>query len=1035
MKKIITKTMVVAAVFIAAFNSTALLGQSVFTGAAAEKMIAGANVIRMNENSKVPEFVQFKSGSELEFGAFEGWLKSTFKAQGNVGLKLLSTENDKLGMVHYRFQETVNGLPVVATMYIVHTKNGKVVSVNGSAFDKLEGVATAAGMTEDAALVIALKYMNAEKYSWQSPNREAQIKQITNNPNATWFPSAELVYASPKGNLKASQYHLAYKFDIYADKPLKRSYVYVDAVTGDIILDQNRIENINTPAVAYTVYSGHRDIMTDSNAGTYRLQETNRGLGCNLQTYNNLTAANPAGTTDFTNATTTWNNVNAALDQYATDAHFGAEKTYDFYDSICGRNSIDGAGYGLVSFVHVDVNLVNAFWDGQEMSYGDGDATYTPLTTLDIAGHEITHGLTQFTSNLGNVPEGGAMNEGFSDCMGNSIRHFALHSTTIDWLIGDLIGGTPFRDMAVPHNTQNPDTYLGQYWDAVNQEVHQNSTIISHSYYLCCMGGSGTNDNSNAYNVTAIGIDEAELIWFRMNTVYLTPNSAYADARTYAIQAAVDLYGGCSPEVITVTNAWYAVGVGAAFVAAPPVVSFAATPSSYCSLPANVTFSNTTTNGGNYTWHFGDGTTGTGQNPTHTYTTAGTYSVKLTALSACGTDSLVHSNLIVINPPTSPTATSPVTVTCGNTATLAAAGAGTLNWYSTSGGGTALGTGTTFTTPAINANTTYYVSSAITQANVYDTPVDNTLGAGGNNTFAHYEVFDVNQPCTLVSVLVYAMNAGNRTITLSNSGGTVLQTATINIPNGQSRITLNFPMTVGTNYQLGCTTGTPNLYRNSAGASYPYTDADGLVTITGNDVPDPARYYFFYDWELTPQPCTSAAVPVNVVLNGGPVASFTYTQNSTTFTFTNTSTASSTWVWNFGDGSATTTTQSPVHTYTTNGTYTVTLHSFNGVCNDSITQIISITTVGITDFSAQTLMSLYPNPTNGSFTLELNLVQNDKAEAKVMNAMGQIVVDENHNFASGKNVLPVDISTIAKGVYFVQLKTSSTIITKRIVLE
>lgn len=1040
MKKIIKNLLFTAVIGIAAAGSTQMVAQTTITGAAAEKMVGGAQLIRMNDNSKIPAYLQFRAGSELDFSTFDRWFHSTFKVDNTIGLKLLNTENDKLGMVHYRYQQTIGGLAVESTMLIVHTKNGKVVSFNGVGFDKFTGAGTAAGMTEDAALVVALRYMNATEYRWQSAAYEAQIKTITKNADATWFPAGELVYAAVKGMVSDSNYRLVYKFDIYASKPLKRDYVYVDAVSGDVILDQNRIMDVNTPAIAYTVYSGHRHIMTDSNGGGYRLEETGRGQGCSIMTYNNLKNPNPTGTVDFTNTTTTWHVVNSALDQYATDAHWGAEKTYDFYDTVFGRNSIDNAGLALLSFVHTDVNLVNAFWDGQEMNYGDGDSTqgYTPLTSMDVTGHEITHGLTQYTSNLNGgagTQEPGAINEGNSDVFGITIRHFAKQSTTIDWLIGDSIGtNVPFRDVANPPNTSNPTTYLGTNWDAANQEVHQNSTIYSHCYYLVCMGGSGTNDNSNVYNVTGIGMNEAREIWYRANTVYFSPTTQYTDARTYCIQAAVDLFGGCSPEVIATTNAWYAVGVGAAFVAGPPVVGFTAIPTSSCSLPASVTFTNTTTNGGAYVWHFGDNTTSAAQNPTHTYTTAGTFTVKLATSGACGNDSTTQTNLITINPPTAPTATSPITVTCGSTATLTASGTGTLNWYSSSSGGTVLGTGTSFTTPVINANTTYYVSSAIGQASDYDTPTDNTIGAGGNLNAAHAEIFDVLQPCTLVSVLVYATGAGNRTITLNNSTGTVLQTATINIPNGSSRITLNFPLTVGTGYQLAVG-GTPNLYRNSAGASYPYNDANGLVSITGNDVPDPARYYYFYDWELAPASCTSAATPVNVVLNGGPVASFTYVQNSTTVTFTNTSSGSTTWVWNFGDGSATTTNQNTAHTYSSNGTYTVTLHSYNGVCNDSTTQIISITTVGITDYAAQTAMTLYPNPTNGSFTLELNTVQNEKAEVKVMNAIGQIIVDENHSFVSGKNLLPIDMTAIAKGVYFVQLKTSATIITKRIVLE
>ena len=147
-------------------------------------------------------------------------------------------------------------------------------------------------------------------------------------------------------------------------------------------------------------------------------------------------------------------------------------------------------------------------------------------------------------------------------------------------------------------------------------------------------------------------------------------------------------------------------------------------------------------------------------------------------------------------------------------------------------------------------------------------------------------------------------------------------------------------------------------------------------------------------------------IPVVVNVNGGISASFTDTQALNAVTFTNTSGSGITWLWNYGDGTATDTTHNAVHTYTANGTYTVTLHGYNGACSDSITETVTIVGLGIGSYLSQSGMLLYPNPTTGSFVLELNLVQNEKAEVKIMNALGQIILDENHNLISGKNILP-----------------------------
>jgi Zn-dependent metalloprotease len=149
------------------------------------------------------------------------------------------------------------------------------------------------------------------------------------------------------------------------------------------------------------------------------------------------------------------------------------------------------AGMLLYSYVHYDVGYVNAFWDGTEMTYGDGNggSPYNPLTSLEIAGHEISHGITENTSGLIYSDESGALNEGFSDCMGNSIRWYGKPGASIDWLIGNEIGGNnnSFRDMADPTNFNNPGCYGGQFWNAPN-EVHNNSGVLNHWYYLLTEG-------------------------------------------------------------------------------------------------------------------------------------------------------------------------------------------------------------------------------------------------------------------------------------------------------------------------------------------------------------------------------------------------------------------------------------------------------------------------------------------------------------------------------------------------------------------
>ena len=212
------------------------------------------------------------------------------------------------------------------------------------------------------------------------------------------------------------------------------------------------------------------------------------------------------------------------------------------------------------------------------MTYGDGSGTYfDALTSIDVAAHEIGHAVCETSANLVYQKESGAMNEGFSDIWGACVEYYAAPSKST-WLIGEDIerrsGHAALRSMSDPKSEGQPDTYGGTYW--VNPSctptdqndycgVHTNSGVLNHWFYILAVGKSGTNDIGNSYNVSGISIDKAAKIAYRLENVYLSANATYANARTYGIQAATDLYGAGSPEEIATTNAFYAVGVGAPY--------------------------------------------------------------------------------------------------------------------------------------------------------------------------------------------------------------------------------------------------------------------------------------------------------------------------------------------------------------------------------------------------------------------------------------------------------------------------------------
>jgi bacillolysin len=308
----------------------------------------------------------------------------------DFGFKTLQTSVDKKNISHIHFQETWNGIPVANTMWIAHVKDGKVISCNGWIVADIDA-SSSVSINEATALSWAMTDINAKTYRWQSPvynqMNESQHQQAMN----VLYPKGELYFASINGDNK--NFKLCYRFDVHAIVPLSRNYVFVDASTGVIVNKISRIHEADAVGSAITGYVGTQTIITDSFAGGFRLREASRGDG--VETYNMETGLDYANAVDFTDADNMWNNVNANLDQYATDAHYGAEMTYDYYWFNHSRNSVDDNGMKLLSYVHYDVGYYNAFWDGQEMTYGDG--TGGPLTALDVCGHEISHGVTELS--------------------------------------------------------------------------------------------------------------------------------------------------------------------------------------------------------------------------------------------------------------------------------------------------------------------------------------------------------------------------------------------------------------------------------------------------------------------------------------------------------------------------------------------------------------------------------------------------------------------------------------------------------------
>jgi len=533
------------------------------------------------QNKRQTKFIKLDAFEKHNVKDAKQLITTNLGLTSDDALVKVKTENDQLGFTHDTYQQYFQGVKVEFGIYKAHAKNGNLMLLNGALFSpgKLKVVPT---LNKQAAFDKAVLSVGASRYLWESPD-EAKIMGNYKKPEG------ELV-VFPGEVINKSKARLAYKFDVYATQPVSRAYIYVDAHSGAILYSDSIIKHLDhyssgtrknksvseAPFVtgnAATRYSGNQSIETTLSGGNYILRETTRGNG--IETYDMNMGINYNSAVNFTDNDNSWTaaeHANANKDNAALDAHWGAEKTYDYFYQTFNRDSYDDNGAAIKSYVHFDLveygydNQDNAFWNGSVMTYGDG-TSFDPLTSLDIAAHEIGHAICENTANLTYSYQSGAMNEGFSDIWAASVEYYADPAKDT-WLLAEEIGG-PIRSLSNPNDYGQPDTYLGTNWYTGSGDsggVHYNSGVLNHWFYILTVGKNGTNDNNDAYSVSAVGIDAASAIAYRLESVYLVSSSQYADARTGGIQAAIDLFGAGSAEEIAVTNAWYAVGLGDEYV-------------------------------------------------------------------------------------------------------------------------------------------------------------------------------------------------------------------------------------------------------------------------------------------------------------------------------------------------------------------------------------------------------------------------------------------------------------------------------------
>lgn len=477
-----------------------------------------------------------------------------------------SNTNSNSEWYHETYSLNYKNIPLEYSSIKIHKYNGLINSINGEYCTSIDTNTTPV-ISESTALNFAKSNINATKYIWEA--NETEFLNNTNQQYLSNLPVGKLVYCKDYNDTIKDTLCLSWKFEIYAVSPIYRGYVYVNAMNGKIIHTNSIIKHAQ--GTANTRYAGTKNITTTYSSNVYTLKDNSGQRGNGIETYNMNSTTSYSSAVNFQDNDNNWSTGefdNTSKDNAALDAHWGAMQTYDYYKQIHNRNSFDDNGSAIKNYVHYNTSYENAFWDGAVMSYGDGATDFDALTSLDIVAHEITHGVTERTANLVYQGESGALNESVSDIIASCVESKVSGATFMDiWTVGEDIDKRPnqsgMRHMWHPILSNQPNTYFGVNWHTGTDDnggVHTNSGVFNFWFYLLSMGGSGTNNNGTTYSVTGIGINKSEQIIYTALTKYFTPNTNFLTASLETIFATQEVFGFCSDEVISVKNAWKAVG-------------------------------------------------------------------------------------------------------------------------------------------------------------------------------------------------------------------------------------------------------------------------------------------------------------------------------------------------------------------------------------------------------------------------------------------------------------------------------------------
>jgi Zn-dependent metalloprotease len=499
---------------------------------------------------------------------------------------LVDTQIDNLvGFTHFKYQQLFKGIPVEGAGCIEHyAPDGSLSFINAKIVDSLKSDAKPRIKPEEAIkyLIEVLRKDEKNQFAWESNEWENEIQLDNNDTNATWYPTAELIFSVDTMKnmtmvISGSRYTLAYKISITTISPLETIIYHVDANNGNIL--KYRSTSI-CDGPSNIIGYGSRIIDTQWKGGFTQafILETNDA------TRVIHTKKNPNGTSLWSvlnNTTDDDDNWGTSYDTEAT-THYHVSNSWDYFRNVFGRTGQNNLSREIrvrTQWINSNADFTPEGGSNNRLRFGSTSIGGYYGAEPSVVGHEFTHGVTYHTSNLEYEYESGALNESFSDIFGIVIQAVMMDFGNTDWIQGNFVASTTqeMRSLKTPNNfgahfdasgvvvIGQPDTYNGTFWHTGIADlggVHVNSGVMNKWFFLLTEGEQGTNDLGDFFDINGIGMTRAARIAYLAQTMILQNSSQYTDARQATISAAIMLFGECSIEHQQTEDAWFAVGIG-----------------------------------------------------------------------------------------------------------------------------------------------------------------------------------------------------------------------------------------------------------------------------------------------------------------------------------------------------------------------------------------------------------------------------------------------------------------------------------------